>query len=86
MTLATQSKTDSFIETFERLERERFNDDPAWLKPFRKAAIARFAEAGFPTTRDENWRHTNIAPIAETTFVSPESTVDAVSLDRKSVV
>ena len=79
MTLATQSNTDSFLVTFDRLERERFNDDPAWLKPFRKAAIARFAEAGFPTTRDENWRHTNIAPIAETAFVSPRAANDAVS-------
>ena len=42
---------------------------PAWVQPLREAAIARFAELGFPTTHDEEWRFTNVAPIARTTFV-----------------
>jgi Fe-S cluster assembly protein SufD len=41
---------------------------PAWLQPLRDAAFARFAELGFPTTHDEEWRFTNVAPIARTTF------------------
>ncbi len=41
---------------------------PAWLKEMREAAIARFAELGFPTTKQEEWRFTSVAPIAETTF------------------
>src|SRR3989441_5200556 len=41
---------------------------PPWLKEMREAAIARFAELGFPTTRQEEWRFTSVAPIAETTF------------------
>ena len=31
----------------------------------RARRIARFAELGFPTTRDEEWRFTNVAPIAD---------------------
>jgi Fe-S cluster assembly protein SufD len=34
----------------------------------REAAFARFLAAGFPTTKQEEWRHTNIAPIAQTEF------------------
>src|SRR5439155_351032 len=30
--------------------------------------IARFAELGFPTTKQEEWRFTSVAPIAETAF------------------
>jgi Fe-S cluster assembly protein SufD len=34
----------------------------------RSDAIHRFAELGFPTTRDEDWHFTSVAPIAETDF------------------
>jgi Fe-S cluster assembly protein SufD len=42
---------------------------PAWVKERREAAAKRFAEVGFPNTRQEDWRFTNISPIAETKFV-----------------
>ena len=35
----------------------------------REAAFARFSASGFPTTRLEEWKHTNVAPIAQTPFV-----------------
>ena len=41
---------------------------PAWVKDRREAAAKRFAEVGFPTTRMEDWRFTNIAPIADAKF------------------
>jgi Fe-S cluster assembly protein SufD len=44
---------------------------PESLRAARNAAFARFLESGFPTTRDEEWKFTNIAPIAETTFARP---------------
>src|SRR5215469_3999704 len=31
-------------------------------------ALARFLETGFPTTRDEDWRFTNVSAIARTRF------------------
>jgi Fe-S cluster assembly protein SufD len=42
--------------------------DPAWLAPIRQTAITRFAELGFPTVNDEDWRFTNVAPIAALPF------------------
>jgi Fe-S cluster assembly protein SufD len=41
---------------------------PAWLQSLRDRAFARFAELGFPTTHNEEWRFTNVAPIARTAF------------------
>ena len=41
---------------------------PAWVKERRETAAKRFAEVGFPTTRQEDWRFTNIAPIADAKF------------------
>jgi Fe-S cluster assembly protein SufD len=40
-------------------------DGPEWLEPLRRAAAARFAATGFPTARDEEWRFTPVAPIAQ---------------------
>ena len=41
---------------------------PAWLKSLREQAIARFADVGFPTTHQEEWRFTSVQAIAETPF------------------
>ena len=40
-------------------------DGPEWLDALRRAAIERFALTGFPTSRDEEWRFTPIAPITK---------------------
>ena len=42
---------------------------PEWLQSLKSAAFARFSELGFPTTKNEEWRFTNVAPIARTKFV-----------------
>jgi Fe-S cluster assembly protein SufD len=43
-------------------------ETPDWLEPVRKAALDRFAATGFPSARDEEWRFTPIAPIAQGTW------------------
>jgi Fe-S cluster assembly protein SufD len=51
---------------------ETFRRDPAFsvggVDAMRILAFDRFQQQGFPTTRHEEWRHTNIAPIAKITF------------------
>lgn len=42
--------------------------DGKWFDTTRAAAFERFSELGFPGTRDEAWRHTNVAPIAAQGF------------------
>src|SRR5687767_1839378 len=59
-------EADPYIAAFDRFEQER--NEPAWLSSLRKGGMARFAEVGFPTTRDEDWRFTNVAPIAKLPF------------------
>jgi Fe-S cluster assembly protein SufD len=60
------AKANQYWEAFDRsIQSAR---QPAWLLASRKAAIARFSELGFPTTRDEDWRFTNVAPIASLPF------------------
>ena len=52
--------------------------------PLRKAAIARFSELGFPTTNDEDWRFTNVAPIAALPF-KPVLTYSANGVNAAAV-
>jgi len=59
-------ETDPYLEQFKRFEGE--DAQPSWLFPLRKAGLARFAELGFPTLKDEDWRFTNVAPIAKLPF------------------
>jgi Fe-S cluster assembly protein SufD len=63
---------------FERSLEESFREsrssrDPQWLIETRRAAMARLRETGFPTVRDEDWKHTNVAPILKVPFAqAPE--------------
>jgi Fe-S cluster assembly protein SufD len=41
---------------------------PAWLQTLRTQGMARFQALGFPTTKNEDWHFTSVAPIAEHTF------------------
>ena len=57
---------------------DAFRGDAAFaaggLGATRDAAFARFTSTGFPTTRHEEWRHTNVQPIAQTEFVRASAT------------
>ncbi len=70
---------DIYLARFDELRRARQQADPAWLQAIRKAAITRFAELGFPTNRDEEWRFTSVAPIANTPFRAADDVPVAVS-------
>lgn len=41
----------------------------AWLELVRGSAMERFEQLGFPTVRDEEWKYTNLAPLAKENFV-----------------
>jgi Fe-S cluster assembly protein SufD len=55
------------IEVY-REDFERQTEVPDWLQTLRKQGIARFQALGFPTTKNEDWHFTSVAPIAERTF------------------
>src|SRR5918996_62088 len=62
--------TDLFIAEAERL-RDGRRSDAAWVAEVRQQALQAFRARGLPTTRDEDWRFTSVAPIADTRFVLP---------------
>ena len=67
----------SYLSNFIHQARQLEGSGPPWLQRMRGKAAKRFAELGFPTPRDEDWKYTNVAPLKETTFSlgAPEHSV-----------
>lgn len=51
-----------------RWAQELARNGSSWTQQVRQAAASRFATLGFPTTREEAWKYTNVAPIAKIPF------------------
>ena len=45
---------------------------PQWLKALREKAFAYFTENGFPIVENEEWKYTNVAPMAKESFLLAE--------------
>jgi Fe-S cluster assembly protein SufD len=58
----------TYVTEAERAIAERPAGEPGWLVRLRREGLERFQSLGFPTTRDEEWRFTSVAPIAAGTF------------------
>ncbi|MFL6202399.1 MAG: Fe-S cluster assembly protein SufD [Thermoanaerobaculia bacterium] len=71
-----------FAADFDTFLRELPASEPAAVTALRRMAIERFASLGFPTLRQEAWRQTNVAPIAQGSFVRPEGPEPAVDMSR----
>jgi Fe-S cluster assembly protein SufD len=56
---------DSYAAQFSELLSETKGMEPSWLTSVRTHAFDTFRRLGFPTTRDEEWRFTSVAPIIE---------------------
>ena len=81
----TAERRDGYLAEFDRVAREPDWRGPASINKLRKAAIVRFSQLGFPTTKLEEWRFTSVAPIAATPFALADDGLSALSsgeLDR----
>ncbi len=58
----------SYARSFEALEAAGAAPQAAAVRHLRRGALERFLALGFPTPRLEDWRFTNVAPIAEIAF------------------
>jgi len=60
---------DSYLSSFEHLERHA-TAAPVWLRELRQQGLDSFRTVGFPTTRLEDWKYTNVTPLLKTPFRS----------------
>ena len=77
-TAAPESRVERYAAEFERAAPA----GPAWLQAMRREAMDRLAASGFPTTKQEEWRFTSVAPIVETPFERPGPKAAGLALVR----
>jgi Fe-S cluster assembly protein SufD len=60
--------------------------EPSWVARLRGGAFERFEELGFPTTDEEDWKYTNVAPLARRAFmpvgVEPATKLEGAAVER----
>ena len=57
-----------FTGAYQSFVREVARTTPSWLDTIRQCAFERFQALGFPTTKNEDWHFTSVAPIAEAAY------------------
>ncbi|NTX05182.1 Fe-S cluster assembly protein SufD [Myxococcus sp. CA040A] len=67
-----------YVDVASRFQARDTATTPAWLQRVRQEGLAHFARLGLPTTRDEAWKYTNLAPIADGAFV-PSATAGSTA-------
>ena len=72
--------TETYQRQFEAFAANGGREGPSWLPGMRRAAMDQFVRVGFPTPRDEEWRFTPVAPIAQAEFppAAPQRVASAV--------
>lgn len=72
------AKTDHvshYVRAFDAFEEGLNGQAQSPIHDVRKNAIARFAELGFPTSRDEAWKATDLRPVTSTPFALADAAV-----------
>ena len=67
-----------YLDAFEAFSKERGGDA---VHPLREGGLSRFRELGFPTTKQEEWRFTNVAPIAKSELALGRPSTNGVTAD-----
>src|SRR5689334_4615423 len=66
--IAVKEQQESIFKNFAEFEKRRAAKEPAWLQAIRKSAFENFADLGFPTTHNEEWKYTSVAPLTRISF------------------
>src|SRR5258708_32694691 len=77
----------SYLAAFADWEKSALTKDPFWLRETREAALAQFGETGFPTTKDEFWKYTDLDGLLKHSFalMGDRHTKAAVLSELKSL-
>src|SRR5919205_2765657 len=73
-----------YADAFREFAARAAEGEPSWVARLREGAFARFEELGFPTTDEEDWKYTNVAPVARAGFM-PAGAGSATKLEGAAV-
>jgi len=79
--LQTNPAVDHYLQEHARVVKTLAAQQTTWVKQLRQNALTQFAEQGFPTPANEEWKYTNVAPLLKHAFIrSPQLTKENLSL------
>lgn len=64
----TESSHLSFLKGLDEYKQGLNGSAPSWLTTLRSRALEQFSRTGIPSVKDEEWKYTNIAPLAKREF------------------
>ncbi len=67
--MSAELKTSQYSAAYAGMKENLPGQSLAWLQALRANAAQQFADSGFPSLRDEEWRYTNVAAIEKKLFV-----------------
>ena len=68
MGISIGKEDEGYSKGFEEFRKEAPGNGMPWMESLREEGLRKFAELGFPTPENEDWRFTNVTPIARATF------------------
>ncbi|HET7100599.1 MAG TPA: Fe-S cluster assembly protein SufD, partial [Terriglobia bacterium] len=68
MAIALKESEELYLKDFREFEARQAATASEWLSKLRSKGMQAFAELGFPTTRLEDWKYCNVAPITRVRF------------------
>lgn len=68
--MATQivKEKNTYGDALQKLKERQGARGAAWVARLRESALASFEQLGFPTVDNEEWKYTNVAPVAKANF------------------
>ncbi len=73
--------TSDYLSQHQALSQQLPGNHLPWLKAIRQTALEQFAEHGFPSPREEEWRYTNVTPIERTLFEPIQNSLNLPNID-----
>lgn len=84
--IAVNEQVEHYLAAFHQLESAVAAGEPQWLAQLRRKSIEQFVNLGFPTTRNEDWKYTNVSAIANGSWKLAEPVADPTVADRLIVL
>lgn len=71
-----------YLDVAQRFQEAQAGSTPQWLRTFREQGLAELSRRGFPTTKNEDWKYTDVAPIVSRPF-APVAELSRVELKAR---
>ncbi len=77
--MITADSKAQYLAAYKQVQSDATKRAPGWLSELREGGVASFDALGFPTLKNEDWKYTNLEPIAAQSFARANGAAKSVS-------